>query len=177
MFQCHSPKSSLPLPLPQSPKDCSIHLCLFCCLTYISCLTTSNLPWFIDLTFQVPMQYYSLQHWTLLPSPVMSTTKCCFCFSSICSFFLEIFLHWSPVAYWAPTELWSSSFSVLSFCFFILFVGFSSKNAEVVCHCLLHWTPFCQTSPPWAVYLGWPYMTWFVVHCVRQGCGLCDHFD
>ena len=34
MFQCHSPKSSHPLPLPQSPKDCSIHLCLFCCLTY-----------------------------------------------------------------------------------------------------------------------------------------------
>ena len=33
MFQCHSPKSS-PLPLPQSPKDCSIHLCLFYCLTY-----------------------------------------------------------------------------------------------------------------------------------------------
>ena len=25
MFQCHSPKSSPPL--PQSPKDCSIHLC------------------------------------------------------------------------------------------------------------------------------------------------------
>ena len=34
MFQCHSPKSSHPLPLPQSPKDCSIHLGLFCCLTY-----------------------------------------------------------------------------------------------------------------------------------------------
>ena len=34
MFQCHSPKSSQPLPLPQSPKDCSIHLCLFCCLAY-----------------------------------------------------------------------------------------------------------------------------------------------
>ena len=34
MFQCHSPKSSHPLPLPQSPKDCSIHLCLFCCLEY-----------------------------------------------------------------------------------------------------------------------------------------------
>ena len=32
MFQCHSPKSSYPLPLPQSPKDFSIHLCLFCCL-------------------------------------------------------------------------------------------------------------------------------------------------
>ena len=34
VFQCHSPKSSHPLPLPQSPKDCSIHLCLFCCLIY-----------------------------------------------------------------------------------------------------------------------------------------------
>ena len=26
MFQCHSPKSSHPRPLPQSPKGCSIHL-------------------------------------------------------------------------------------------------------------------------------------------------------
>ena len=34
MFQCHSPKPSHPHPLPQSPKDCSIHLCLFCHLTY-----------------------------------------------------------------------------------------------------------------------------------------------
>ena len=30
----------------------------------ISYLTTSNLPWFMDLTFQVPMQHCSLQHWT-----------------------------------------------------------------------------------------------------------------
>ena len=34
MFQCHSPISPCPRPLPQSPKDCSIHLCLFCCLAY-----------------------------------------------------------------------------------------------------------------------------------------------
>ena len=39
IFQCHSPKSSHPLPLPQSPKDCSIHLCLFCCLAYRVILT------------------------------------------------------------------------------------------------------------------------------------------
>ena len=32
----------------------------------------------MDLTFQVPMQYCSLQHWTSLPSPVTSTTGCCF---------------------------------------------------------------------------------------------------
>ena len=34
VFQSHSPKSSHPLPLPQSPKDCSIHHCLFCCIVY-----------------------------------------------------------------------------------------------------------------------------------------------
>ena len=74
------------------------------------------------------MQYCCLQHRTLLPSPVTSTTGCCFCFGSIPSFFLELFLHWSPVAYWAPTNLGSSSFSILSFCLFMLFVGFSRQE-------------------------------------------------
>ena len=31
----------------------------------------------MDLTFQVPMQHCSLQHWTLLLSPVPFTTGCC----------------------------------------------------------------------------------------------------
>ena len=56
----------------------------------ISCLITSNLPWFMDLIFQVPMHYCFLQHQTLLSSPVTSTTGCCFCFGLICSFFLVI---------------------------------------------------------------------------------------
>ena len=34
MFQCYSLKSSHPRLFPQSPKDCSLHLCLFCCLAY-----------------------------------------------------------------------------------------------------------------------------------------------
>ena len=34
MFQCYSLKSSHPCLLPQSPKVCSLHLCLFCCLAY-----------------------------------------------------------------------------------------------------------------------------------------------
>ena len=94
----------------------------------VSCLTTSNLPWFMDLTFQIHMQYCSLQHRTLLLSPVTSTAGCCFCFGSISSLFLELFLHWSPVAYWAPTDLGSSSFSVISFCLFTLFMGFSRQE-------------------------------------------------
>ena len=34
VFQCYSLRSSYPRLLPQSPKDCSIHLCLFWCLAY-----------------------------------------------------------------------------------------------------------------------------------------------
>ena len=55
------------------------------------------------------------------------------------SFFLELFLHSSPVAYRAPTNLGSSAFSVVSFCLFILFMGSHGKNTEVVCHFLLQW--------------------------------------
>ena len=129
----------------------------------ISCLTTSNLPWFMDLTLQVPMQYSSLQHRTLLLSPVPSTTGYCFCFGSIPSFFVELFLHLSPAAYWAPTDLGSSYFSVLSFCLLILFMGVSRQEYEVVCRSLLQWTTFCQTFPPWPDHLGWPHTAWLSV--------------
>ena len=104
----------------------------------LSCLTTSYLPWFLDVTLQVPTQYCSLQHWTLLPSPVTSTTGRCFHFGSVSSFFLELFLHSSPVVYWASTSRWSSSFSALSFCLFILFMGFSRQE---------YWTGLPFPSP------------------------------
>ena len=93
----------------------------------ISSWSTFNLPWFMNLSFHVPMQYCSLQHWTLLLSTVTSTTRC-FCFGSIPSLFLELFLHWSPLAYWSPTDLGSCSFSILSFCLFILFMRFSRQE-------------------------------------------------
>src|SRR5574341_1134490 len=34
MFECYCLKSSHPHLLPQSPKVCSVYLCLFFCLTY-----------------------------------------------------------------------------------------------------------------------------------------------
>ena len=84
---------------------------------------------------QFQLQHQSFQwtpktdfHWILLLSPVTSTTGYCFCFGSIPSFFLELFLHWSPIACWAPTDLGSSSFSILSFRLFILFMGFSRQE-------------------------------------------------
>ena len=125
----------------------------------ISCLTTSNLPWFMDLTFQVSMQYCSLHHQTLLPSPVTSTTGCYFGFGSIPSLFLQ----WSPVAYWASTNPGSSPFSILSFCLSYCSWGSQGKNTEVVCHSLLQWITFCQNSTPWPIHLGWPYTAWLIV--------------
>ena len=92
----------------------------------ISCLTTSNLPWFMDLTYQLPMQYCSLQHWTLPLSLVTSTTGCCFCFGSVSVFLLVLFLHTYPVVYWVPTDLESPQ--SYHFCFFILLMGFSLES-------------------------------------------------
>ena len=48
------------------------------------------------------------------------------------SFFLEllvIFLHYSPLAYWTPTNLGVSSSGVISFCLFILFMGFLQQES------------------------------------------------
>ena len=132
----------------------------------ISCLTSSNLPWFMDLTFQVPMQYCSLQYQTLLPSPVTSTTGCCFCS-------LELFLHSSPVAHWAPTDLgillsvsylhtvFMGFFTLFSYpSLFILFMGFSRQE---YCHSLLQWTPFCQNSSTMT------HLTWVALQVMAHG--------
>ena len=53
-----------------------VHCFLRCpclCTLVISCMTMSNLPWFME--FQVLMKYCSLQHQILLPSPDTSTTE------------------------------------------------------------------------------------------------------
>ena len=121
------------------------------------------------------MQYCFLQDWTLLPSLVVSTTGSCFCFGSISSFFLELFLHWSPVAYWAPST-WGVHLSVSCLSTFLYCSwGSQDRNTEVVCHSLLQWTTVCQNSPPRPVHRGWPYMAWLsfteldkaVVHVIR----------
>ena len=74
----------------------------------VSCLTTSDLSWFMDLIFQVCMQYCSLQHQILLSSADTSITERRFCFGLAASFFLKLLvvvLHSSPVAHWTPSDL------------------------------------------------------------------------
>ena len=116
----------------------------------------------MELTFQVPMQYCSSQHRTLLLSPVTSTTGCGFYFGSIPSFFLELFLHWSPVAYWAPTDLRVHLSVSYLFAFSYCSWGSQGKSAKVVCHSLLQWITFCQNSPPRPSHLGWPCTAWLI---------------
>ena len=85
----------------------------------------------MDLTFQVPVQYCSIQHWTLLTAPDTSTTEHHFHYVPATSFFLELLViafHSSPVAYWTPSDLEGSSSSVIFFCLFILFMEFSRKE-------------------------------------------------
>ena len=70
---------------------------------------------------------------------------------------MELFLHWSLGAYWAPTHLGCSSFSVLFFCLSHCSWGSQGKNAEMVYHSLLQWTTFLSELPPW------PHMAWLIV--------------
>ena len=134
----------------------------------ISCLTTSNLPWFMDLTFQVPMQYCSLQHRTWLSLPDTFTTGCCFLFGLAFQFLLEWFIPSSAVC-WAPTNLGVQCH---------IFLPFHTVHGVLKAR-ILKWfaIPFSSGShsvrplhhdPP---ILGCPAgMAWF--HSVRQGCGL-----
>ena len=74
----------------------------------------------------MPSSHFILCHPLFLLPPI---------FPSITVFSNESALHirWSkywrsPVAYWALTDLGSTSFSILSFCLFILYLGFSRQE-------------------------------------------------
>ena len=80
------------------------------------------------------------------------------------SFFLELFLHSSPATYWAPTNLGSSSFSVMYFSLFILFMGFSRQ---------VYWSDLPFPSPVNLVLSQLPTMThmsWVAL------CGMTHNF-
>ena len=114
-----------------------------------------SLLWFVDLTFQVPMQYCSLQHRTWLPSPVTSTTGHCFHFGSIFSLFLISPLFFSSIlGTYRPGEL---VFQCPIFLLFHIVHGVLKARILKACHALLQWTTLCQTSPPWPACLGLPH--------------------
>ena len=59
---------------------------------------------------------------------------------------------WHSVRFLVPLSV--SYHFAFSYCSW----GSQGKKTEVVCHSLLQWTTFCQTSLPWPAHPGWPYM-------------------
>ena len=129
----------------------------------ISCLTTSNLPWFMDLWI-IPGSYAILLFRALGLASITSHIHnwVLFLLCLHVSFFLDLFLNWSLVTYWAPTDVGSSSFNVLSFCLFILFMGFSRHEywsglpfPSPVDHVLSEF--YTMTHPSWVALPGIAY--------------------
>jgi len=117
-----------------------------------SWLAPSNLPYLMGLTFQVPMQYCSLQHWTVLSPPDTYTAEPHFHFGPASSFFLKLLvvaLRSSPVAYWTAFCPWAGHLLVsYPFAFSCASWVSCGKNTGAIRHSLLQGTVFCQNSPP-----------------------------
>ena len=120
----------------------------------------------MDLTFQVLIPYCFLQHQTLLPSPVTSTTGWFFFFFF---FLLWLFLFFlsgviSPLISNSIMSTYQPGKVIFQVSYLFAFThcswGSQGKNTEVVCHSLLQWITFCQNSAPWPVCAGWPHTAW-----------------
>ena len=116
MFQCHSPISSHPCPFPQSPKDCSIHLCLFCCLAYRVIVT-------IFLNICISILYWCFSFWLtslcIMGSSfihLIRTDSNAFLFiAEFSSSFIKIWLHYETMEfYWKPKQIFYSLISIKS---------------------------------------------------------------
>ena len=122
----------------------------------ISYLTMSNLPWFMDLLFQVPMKYcFTASDFTFTTRHIHSWKSFPLWPSLfIISVVISNFLHSSPVAYLPLSDLGRDSSSVISFCLFILFLEFLQQEYWDGLHFLPQWITFCQNSSLCSIHLG-----------------------
>ena len=142
----------------------------------ISCLTMPNLPWYMDLTFQLPVQYCSSQHQTLLSLPDTSPNEHHFCF--VPSHF---------ILYWALSNchlLFSSSIldafwpggggAHLPVLYLLVFSscpwGSQGKNTGVGCCLLSRWTALGQSSSLGPVHLWWACRAWSIAPFHKPCC-------
>ena len=113
----------------------------------------------MDLTFQVPMPYCSLQLAIYFHHQSYSQLGIVFALApSLPSFgVISPLISSSILGTYQPGELiFQHPIIAFSYCSW----GSQGKNTEVVCPSLLQWTTFCQTSPPWPAWLGWPHRAW-----------------
>ena len=120
----------------------------YCCFIFIN---FDSYAFSVCMYLQLWSLLYDVYRWVLafllnqppyvlefVSQPDTSKTECHFCFGPA---FLVLFLYYSPVAYWTPYNLRGSSSSVMSFCIFMLFMGFSSQEYQ---NCL----PFLPPGGP-----------------------------
>ena len=121
------------------------------------------MPGSYAILFLTALDFIRYQKHPHLPS---DTTEHHFHFGPAASFFVELLvtaLCSSPVAYWTPSNLKGSSSSFISFCLFILFMGFSWQEywrGLPFSHQMDHF--FCQNSSLWHNLIGWPCMAWLI---------------
>ena len=128
----------------------------------ISCLTTSHLPWFVDLTFQVPMRIVLygfglyFHHQTHPQLSVVSALA--HLLRSSMELVIALFSTPDILDTFQPGGL---IFWCHLFLLFHIVLGFSwQEYCGVGCHSPLQWTTFCQYSLLWPVRLGWPCTAW-----------------
>ena len=142
----------------------------------IFCLTTSNLLPFMDLTFQVPMQYCSLQHRTSITSHIHNWILFLlwlhlFILSGVIS---PLFSSSILGTYWPGEFIFQCR----------IFLPFHTVHGALKARILKFFAIPFSSGPrfvstlqhdPWV--LGGPTWrgSWF--HWIRQGCGPCDQFD
>ena len=104
----------------------------------------------MDLTFQVPMQYCSLQHQNLLSPPdtspqlgILSTLAQPLYYFLSYLIFLELYLFSSSILH----MYWPGVFIYQCHIFLPFHTVHGVFNAKVVYHSLLQWTVLCQNSP------------------------------
>ena len=132
----HSSKPSHPHPRPQGPKDCSIHLCLFCCLSYRVIITI-----FLNSIY---MHEHQRRQWH--PTPVLLPGKS----------------HgWRRLAGCSPWGRWESDTTEwLHFHFSLSCIGEGNGN-PLQCSCLENprdgatwWAAVCGVAQSWT-WLKW----------------------
>ena len=144
----------------------------------ISCLTTSNLPWSMDLTFQVPMHYcsYSIRLYLHHQShPQLGVLFLLWLCLSILSGIISSLFSSSILGTYQPGEF-------IFQCH--IFLPFHTVHAIVKAR-ILKWFAIPFSSGPPLVrslqhdlsVLGVPTQNDSLFHWVRQGCGPCDQFE
>ena len=141
----------------------------------ISCVTTSNLPWFMDLTFQVPMQYcsYSIRLYFHHPSHPQLGVVFAWLHPFILSGVISPLISSSLLGTYQPGEFIFQCHTFLSFHTVHGVLKTRILKLAIPFSIGPHFVRTLHHDPS---ILGGSTRHGSKFHWARQGCGLCDQF-